>query len=106
SQGRERAGEIDPPPKTPLPGKPGSARPAKLVLSPQPAALPVPAKKQHASKKHKRHKHQAAGPTPLAATPAAPSAPVRPSEFDVDLVPTVPPPVVAAPAKGGFRLSN
>ncbi len=106
SQGREGASETDAAPKTPLPGKPGSARPAKLVLSPQPAALPVPAKKQHASKKHKRHKHQAAAPTPLAATPPAPSAPVHPSEFDVDLVPTVAPPAVPVPAKGGFRLSN
>ncbi len=104
---------VDEPPSskaTPLPATPSGGRHARLVMpakgdaSPAKAA-PVPAPHKHPSRKSKKHKRRSAL---AAAGAAAPQAPVRPANFDVELVAAPPPQAApdAAPAKGRFRLTN
>jgi serine/threonine protein kinase len=96
-------------PPTPLPAAPGgSGKHAKLVVgtAPRPAAdAPSSSgKRHHGSRKHKRHKHHGGGQ--VAVPVAAPTAPIRPDEFDVDLVPATLPGLAPAPPRGRFSLSN
>jgi eukaryotic-like serine/threonine-protein kinase len=108
-------------PATPLPAvvppreQRGPSTPPPRPAPAPPQAVPAPvssAKKHHGSKKNKKHK-TAAHSTPATGMPVpAPAAqPVRPADFDVELIPAVAPalPAVAAPGgspKKGLGLSN
>jgi serine/threonine protein kinase len=82
---------------------------AQRGKSPRANALPVPAARRHHSskKQHKRRKRSGSShnmhlpPPPPGAAPAA-----RPTEFDVELVPTPPPAPVALGERQGIRLTK